>query len=165
MPCSPLTRNLRDGQIVISDGAGTPSTLTALLTNGDLEWSEPRDTKEIKDRGILSHTRPGDQQTCPLSVSTMWTQLIGKSVSAATANVLYDLVNNLAGTYTSTGCTGEQFTLSWAFTVTDPAATRSELITFGKVYKTNLSCKEGDQTNTLSFSGTHFGAAPVVSRV
>ena len=63
MATNPLTRNLRDGQLVISDGAGSPTSLTLTLDNGDLEWTEPEEEVEIKDRGVLDHVRPGDQQS------------------------------------------------------------------------------------------------------
>jgi len=42
MSVSQLTRNLRDGELVIKDGAGTPKTLTVIL---DQETSPGRSAK------------------------------------------------------------------------------------------------------------------------
>ena len=76
-----ITRNLRDAELVIKDGAGSPASLTVILDEGDLSWTETDDTKQIKDRGVLHHTRPGDQMACELSFTAKWTQLINDSES------------------------------------------------------------------------------------
>ena len=70
MAVSNLTRNLRDGELVIKDGSfGTPKSLTVLLDEGDLRWVVRSRTIEVKDRGSISagHTRKGDDESVALS--------------------------------------------------------------------------------------------------
>ena len=163
-----LVRNLRDGQLVISDGTGTPLTLTLALDNGDLSWSSPESDVQIKDRGNLDHVRDGDQEAIELSFSSMWTNLVNASeagASAGSANVLYEMIENEGSTYTSVAQAGEKYQLKYAFTVTDPAAgANTELIEFNSVYKQNLECSEGDDANTLSFSGISYETAPTITQ-
>jgi len=167
MAVGTLTRNLRDGQISIGDGAG--KTLILTLDNGDLSWEVPEeDTIEIKDRGILDHLRPGDQLAGSLSYSAKWTFLIGESVTGSSdPTALYEIINNNESFYTSTSGTGEKFTLQHAFVVSDPAAgvSTDEQITFGKVYKTNCSVAEGDDANTISFDGVNFETKPKILQI
>lgn len=161
---SNLTRNLRDGELVLKDGTGTPKTLTVLLDEGDLSWTETLDTKEISDRGALDHTRPGNEVSCQMDFSTKWTQLIQKSVSSSLDYVVYEFIDNIGGGLASTSGTGQQFTLKYEFTVDDPAGVRGELITFAKVYKDTLTLGEGDEYNTIRFSGRDFETKPTITR-
>lgn len=167
MAVGTLTRNLRDGQISIGDGSG--KTLTLTLDNGDLSWEVPEeDTIEIKDRGVLDHTRPGDQLSGSLSYSAKWVALIGESVtSSADPTQFYEIINNNESFYTTTSGTGQKFTLQHAFVVTDPGAgaTTDEQITFDKVYKTNCSVAEGDDANTVSFDGVNFETKPKIQQI
>lgn len=161
---SALTRNLRDGALVLKDGTGTPKTLTLLLDEGDLSWTETLDTKEISDRGVLDHTRPGSQVSCQMDFSLKWTQLISKTVSTALDYVAYEFLNNIGGGLTTTSGTGQQFTLKHEFTVSDPAGVRGELITFAKVFLNTMTMGEGDEYNTIRFSGRDFETKPVITR-
>lgn len=163
---SNLTRNLRDGELVLKDGGGTPKTITLVLDEGDLSWTETSDTKEILDRGRISggHTRPGNDVSCQMDFSTKWTQLIQKTVSSSLDYVVYEFINNIGGGLTSTSGTGQEFTLKYEFTVDDPEGLRGELITFAKVFKNTLSLGEGDEYNTIRFSGRDFETKPTITR-
>ena len=85
MAISNVTRNLRDGELVIRDGSETPLTLTVILDEGDLTWTQRQRTIEIKDRGSIAqgHTRKGDEESISISFSARWTQLLGKAANAA----------------------------------------------------------------------------------
>lgn len=165
MAVSTLTRNLRDGQLVVRDGAGTPKTFTLTLDEGDLNWTETTETREIMDRGALDHTRPGNEVACDLNFSTKWNQLISFTGNSSDGNVLYEMVNNLGSNYTSTSGTGQQFTLEYVFTVTSPTGSGGETVTFAKVFKTTMDMSEGDEYNTVSFSGRDFEVRPTIARV
>ena len=55
MAVTNIVRNLRDGELVIKDGTTpTPQSLTVLLDEGDLTWTERAHTIEIKDRGAIA---------------------------------------------------------------------------------------------------------------
>jgi hypothetical protein len=162
-----LTRNMRDGEMTLKDGSGTPKTLVLILDEGDLSWEQPNNTIEVKDRGSISdgHTRPGDEESGSLSYSVKMRELLGKSLSAGESYAFYEFINNQGDILTSTSQTGEQFTLIHEFKVTDPKGTKTEKITFGKVYSEGNTISEGNDYNTISFRGRNFEPAPTIARV
>ena len=169
MAVSNLTRNLRDGELLIKDGTpGTPQTLTVLLDEGDLRWVVRSNTIEVKDRGSIAagHTRRGDDESVSLTFTVKWTQLLGKGANPADPLQLYEMLMFTSGAgVASTSSTGEQETLTMEFTVVDPAGVAGERITFSKVYRESLTMSEGDDANLIAFSGRAFEAAPLVERV
>lgn len=169
MAVTNLTRNLRDGELVIKDGSsGTPKSLTLLLDEGDLTWTERSHTIEVKDRGSvrLGHTRKGNEESVTLSFSAKWTQLIGKAANSADPLQLYEFLNFVSELgLTSTSAGGQQDTLRLEFTVYDPAGVANEKIIFSKVYRETLTMSEGNEFNQISFSGRDFEVAPTVDRV
>jgi hypothetical protein len=91
---------------------------------------------------------------------------LGKFATDADPLQLYEFINFLSGlSIASTSQSGEQQTLKYQFTVTDPAGVASEKITFAKVYKETLVLAEGDDANTIAFTGRDFEQRPTVSRV
>jgi len=168
MSVTNVSRNLRDGELVLKDGtSGTPQSLTVLLDEGDLSWTERSNTIEVKDRGSIAagHTRPGDDESIALSFTAKWTQLIGKYADSGDPLQLYEFLNFMSGlSVVSTSGSGEQETLQLEFTVNDPAGVAGEKIVFSKVYRETLTMNEGDEANLISFSGRDFEAAPVISR-
>lgn len=168
MPVTNLVRNLRDGELVIKDGSTPAQSLTVLLDEGDLTWSQRARTIEIKDRGSIAagHTRKGDDESISLSFTAKWTQLIGKSADAADPLQLYELLTFAAGAgVASTSGPGQQDTLRFEFTVIDPTGAASEKIVFEKVYRENLTLSEGDDANVISFTGRDFESQPTIARV
>lgn len=162
-----LVRNLRDGELMLEDGASSPLRLTILLDEGDLSWTERTRTLEIKDRGSLSsgHTRPGDEESLTLSFTARWTQLIGRTLSSSNPLQFYEFLTFTPGAgITSTSRAGEQQTLKLVFTVFDPAGGPAEKITFARVYRESLTLSEGETANTISFSGRDFETRPTITR-
>lgn len=169
MPISTLTRNLRDGELVIKDGSSpTRQSLTVLLDEGDLSWTLRQRTIEVKDRGSVAagHTRKGDEESISLSFTAKWTQLLGASANDADPLQLYEFLTFAedAGVISTSG-EGQQDTLRFEFTVTDPAGVASEKIVFSKVYRESLTMAEGEQSNTLSFTGRDFEPLPTIERI
>lgn len=168
MAVSNVTRNLRDGELVIRDGSSPAKSLTVILDEGDLSWTVRNRTIEVKDRGSIAagHTRKGDEESVQISFSARWTQLIGKSANSADPLQLYELLMFELGLgLASTSPAGQQQTLTFEFTVVDPAGQASEKIVFARVYRENLSLSERDEANVIAFSGRDFEVAPAVSRV
>lgn len=163
-----MTRNLRDGELVIKDGSNPPLALTVVLDEGDLSWTSKQQTIEVKDRGSISagHTRPGEEESTELSFTAKWTQLIGRSHNATDPLALYETLMFQQGTgLQSTSQPGEQNTLTLEFTVTDPAGLANEKIVFSKVYRESLTMSEGEKANLIAFSGKSFSTAPTVTRI
>ncbi|WP_437206446.1 hypothetical protein [Planctomicrobium sp. SH664] len=168
MAVSNITRNLRDGELKIKDGAESPATLTVLLDEGDLSWTQRTQTIEVKDRGSISagHTRKGDEESVSLTFTAKWTQLVGKANSSGDPLQLYEMLTFQSGAgVVSTSSAGEQQTLTLEFTVIDPAGVASEKVTFAKVYRESLTLSEGDDANLIAFTGKAFQIAPTISRI
>ena len=168
MAVTNIVRNLRDGELVIKDGTGTPQALTLLLDEGDLTWTERANTIEVKDRGSISagHTRAGDDESIAISFSAKWAQLLGKAASGGDPLQLYEMLMFVEdANVASTSPAGQQKTLKFEFTVTDPAGVATEKITFAKVYRESLTMSEGDEYNLIAFTGRDFETAPAVVRV
>ncbi|MCA9053861.1 MAG: hypothetical protein KDA75_08490 [Planctomycetaceae bacterium] len=168
MPASQLTRNLRDGELVLLDGSDPPKSLTLVLDEGDLSWTQRQRTIEVKDRGSISagHTRRGDDESVSLSFSAKWTQLLGRSISAADPLALYEMLMFSDGAgIASTSRPGEQDTLTLQFTVVDPAGLATERITFERVYRESLTMSEGNDSNVIAFSGRAFQTTPTAQRL
>ncbi|SFH68466.1 hypothetical protein [Planctomicrobium piriforme] len=164
MAVSQLVRNLRDGELLIKDGGS--KELTVLLDQGDLSWTQRQQTIEVKDRGSIAagHLRKGDEEAVAISFSARWTQLIGDG--AEDPLQLYELLTFRSGAgVTSTSTAGQQETLTFEFTVVDPAGAASEKIVFSKVYRESLTMSEGDEANVIAFTGKAFQTAPTVSRL
>lgn len=167
MAVSNITRNLRDGELVIKD-SGLAGSLTVLLDEGDLTWTQRQNTIEVKDRGsiVQGHTRRGDEESVTLSFTAKWTQLLGTAIDAADPLQLYEMLmfheNANVG---STSGPGEQQTLTFEFSILDPAGVASEKITFAKVYRESLTMSEGNDTNLIAFTGRAFQTSPTVTRL
>ena len=167
MAVSNITRNLRDGELKIKDGSSTPQSLTVLLDEGDLTWTQRQNTIEVKDRGSISagHTRKGDDESVSVSFTAKLTQLLGTAADSADPLQLYETLMFEPGAgIISTSDAGEQETLTLEFTVLDPAGNASEIILFEKVYRESLTMSEGDDTNLIAFTGKAFQTAPTVAR-
>jgi hypothetical protein len=168
MPTTPLVRNLRDGELVIRDGTSpAPQSLTVLLDEGDLSWTERTRTIEIKDRGSIAagHLRKGDDESVALSFTAKWTQLLGQAVEPTDPLALYEFLTfQPAAEVASTSPPGQQETLELEFTIRDPAGGPGEVVTFHKVYRETLTLAEGNEANTITFTGRSFETAPTVTR-
>lgn len=168
MAVTNVTRNLRDGELVIKDASSPAKSMLVLLDEGDLSWTVRQRTVEIKDRGSIAygHTRRGDEESVQVSFSAKWTQLVGKSAAGGDPYQLYEMLMFLPALgLVSTSGVGEQETLRLEFTVYDPAGVAGERVVFSKVYRETLTMSERDDYNVISFTGRDFEVAPVVSRV
>lgn len=160
------TKNLRDGQLVVKDGHGTPKTLTVLFVQGDLTWTESKDNKIVFNRGSIHHARNGNDVPMTMSFSAGWVQLIGKNVSAGESTQLYEMLTDYGTSiYTTTGGTCEPYQLTFEFTVTDSCGDKDEKISFLKMMTDSVTCSEGDEMNRISYSGTSLNTKPTIVRV
>ena len=157
---SHLTRNLRDGELTIRDGAD--ASLTVVLDDGDLSWTETLNTIEVLDRGSIAagHTRPGPEASVELSFTAKWTVLAGGSGDPMG---LYETLSFARDGLVSTSAAGEQQTLTLEFRVADPAGGGAETVTFEKVYRQSLTMSEGEDANRIAFAGRAFTPRPAVS--
>ena len=156
------TRNLRDGQIQVRDGAGSPVTITLTIEKGDLKWTRKQSPIQVSDRGALDHVRPGDQFPIALSFSMSVNRVHALSGSATLYNAFTK--TGPASTWTTVGQAYEVFMVKVIFTVLDPTGSSdNEVITFNRVFHEELAYEEGEQTNMVSFSGIDHETAPTIT--
>lgn len=160
-------KNLRDGQLVVKDGAGSPVSLTVLFAAGDLSWTVGYDNKIVMNRGAMHHARRGNDVPLKMSFSAAWVQLWGKNASAGESAQLYEMLNDEGtSTFASTGSGCEPHQLTFEFTVSDECDGKDEKVTFSRMMTDSVQCSEGDEQNTISYSGTSATQRkPTIARV
>ena len=167
MAVNNCNRTLRDGSLTINDGSETPKSMTLSLDQGDLSWTETKTVVKTLNRGKIAGgcIRPGNEENVTLSFTTAWTQLLGYTEDAQDPSFLYEMLNNIGDTYTSTFANDCLYTLEFVFTVSPCGGVGAEVITFAYVYHTSLTMAEGDDSNTISFDGEDWELRPTVERV
>lgn len=75
----PVTLDLKEGTIYFLDGATTPATLEVHLDDGNLQYTRRRNIEYKKDRGLLDHTREGDQEPMDVSLECRFNALKSQS--------------------------------------------------------------------------------------
>jgi len=158
-----VTKNLRDGTLVLSD-SGAANSITLACEEGDLRFAESNAVINVLDRGDLSHMRQGDEVPVTLSWTLKFIELISSDTGIPTA---YEAIKNIqaASGWTSTNTDGgDVFTLDMVFTISTPTATeKDEIITFANAHGA-MEFAEGDEYNTLAFTGEAFIVAPEVAK-
>lgn len=163
MAYTAVSRSMRDGAIVIKDGADAPNVCSIACDDGDLNWTERFEKVTTRCRGAIGSRRPGDEQECQLQFSIHWMNLINASAGEGSAAYMpYEFIKFLPEEMESTS--EGLNTLNYEFTVLDPEGTASELIVFEDVFCTQLTCQEGDP-NTISFQGESSQTAPTITQI
>lgn len=119
MAISSVVKNFRDGTIVLSDGTGTPLTVTIQFENGDLSISGTNQgnyehTKYL-DRGELGSIRKTTRMFPTGSFTCQMTDL-----SDATDRLIWDMVNKtgaFASAVSTLGANADLYTLKIVLTV------------------------------------------------
>lgn len=163
-----VPRTLREGQLTINDGTTpTPQSVVVTLDEGDLSWTNNNETKMILDRGEYAGTRRGNFVPVNISFSAKWAELLGLTLYTPTDPTLYEIINNEGDMFESVeddNC-GQAFMLEFVFLVTDPCTDNTgtdQQITFAKCCMETFECAEGDEYNTLSYSGTDYERKPTI---
>lgn len=160
MPSSTFIKNNIDGSLVISDGTGTPLTLTVPFEQGNFTVSglkfKLRDTVAYQTRGVLSTVRHTVRNFPSGSFSAMMS-----SFTSASANSLSDIVlkNGFYASAISTlGASADVYTLKLAFTVegTNFGDSADHSFSLGDC-ECNLDFAEGDP-NLFTISFVCYGA-------
>lgn len=119
MAISSVVKNFRDGTIVLSDGTGTPLTVTIQFENGDLSMSGANagqvDHTKYLDRGELGSVRRTSRTFVTGSFSCQMTDL-----SDSTDRLIWDMVNktgSFASAVSTLGANADLYTLKIVLTV------------------------------------------------
>jgi len=119
MAISSVVKNFRDGTIVLSDGTGTPLTVTVQFENGDLSLSGTNQgnyehTKYL-DRGELGSIRKTNRMFPTGSFTCQMTDL-----SDATDRLIWDIVNktnSFSAAVSTLGTDADLYTLKIVLTI------------------------------------------------
>jgi hypothetical protein len=160
------TRNIQDGILTIKDGAGTPASVVVTLEDSGLRWTEQSPVKEIDDREVLSHMRPGKQQSVRLRLSLKFVEFIKQT--GGSDPTFYEAVMRMgaAAAWTSTNDdNGDVYTTTWEFLIVSPDPTEDdELITFAKVAVVSRDFQEGSDYNTLEAEAIDYETKPAIAK-
>lgn len=155
MAISTVVKNFRDGTIVVSDGTGTPLTVTVQFENGDLSLSGTNQgnyehTKYL-DRGELGSIRKTNRMFPTGSFTCQMTDL-----SDATDRLIWDIVNK-TGAFTAAvstlGANADLYTLKVVLTVegTNFGDSADHVLTMNDC-RCSIDFAEGDPSNfTINF--------------
>lgn len=159
-----MTRNLRDGVLVINDGGGSPETLTIAVDEGDIRIEEVSNAVEVLDRGVLDHVREGDQEPVTVEFSLKFQEFIADTGAASPTP--YEALRKIgnASAWASTRGVGEKYCLNLIFTIASPAGAPNEVVTLADFYHTRIAFAEGADYNTLSVSGRAWITTPSVAK-
>ncbi len=157
-------RNLRDGVIVIEDGSTPANSLMIVCEEGNLNWNETSDIKQIKDRNRISHMRLGEEEPVAFSFSVHYKYSVASAAEPLSPYEVFHHQDGAAAWVTTNIC-GDVHTVDIKFTMPDPcAAGESETIIFRRVPLPNVSFEEGDESNEISFEGIAYVTAPRIYR-
>lgn len=155
MAISTVVKNFRDGTIVVSDGTGTPLTVTVQFENGDLSLSGTNQgnfehTKYL-DRGELGSVRKTNRMFPTGSFTCQMTDL-----SDATDRLIWDIVNktgSFASAVSTLGANADLYTLKIVLTVegTQFGDSADHVLTMNDT-RCSIDFAEGDPSNfTINF--------------
>lgn len=163
----PLHRKMSDGQIIIQDGGA--NTLTLDTDQGDLSLKWGSEANVRSHRGALSHFRDGVETPVEVSFSVVVSKISADDTSGGGSDT--DPTpeealtgNGLASGWTSTGQTGEPYQSKLVFKIANPDTSgRREVITINKLRCNSCEFSEGEDEDTLSFSGVALITRPAFS--
>ena len=160
MAYSTVVKAKKDGKITFQDGTGSPVTLEVSYEEGNFSFEKPvRDEVVVRDRGVISTVRQGDEQ--PITGSFNF--YMREFTDAANAGSVQDFINK-TGSYASnisTGLAGYPYVEHHACDIqffvegTEFSDGADHTATFEKTVST-LSFSEGDP-DSFSLSFTCYG--------
>ena len=157
-----VTKNLRDGTIRILDGSTPPKVCEVVCDDGNLKFTiTGPQAKEILDRGVLSHLRPGDEVPLDWSFGVKFRDFISQRAGTVSP---YEVLLHVgaADAWVSTNDDGGGvFTLDLEFLIATPTdGERGQAVVIRKCYNIKSEFAEAGENDTLAFSGKAFVTAP-----
>lgn len=160
------TFNLRDAVLTIGDGDSPQNTFTVVLDEGDLVLDIPqRETKDIRDRGEFDHLRKGSPRPMGVSFSAKFS-----GFNSSGGDTLYDVLTGNGTSWVYSAITGAGYDLAdggdvdliqLQFVITKDSTAETVLIP--NIPLPEISFREGDDVNSLSFNGTSYQELPIIT--
>lgn len=165
MATPPVTKNLRDAEIVLFDGATPPEEILLCCEDGDLKFVVEEKAVNVFDRGAYSHSRLGDETLVKGSFSVQFREFLLQSTNPITPWEAFKLVGGAAAWTTTNDDGGDVPTIGLRFTIRSPSTSEEdERVTFAKVHADTIDFAEGDP-NKLTVNFTDFETEPTIEKV
>ena len=162
---APVTKNLRDGELMLRDGDDPVNSQLLALDEGNLQFNVPDPKEQILDRGTLSHLREGDEQPVTGSFAVKFTELYNQGSNDITPYEAFKQLNGAADWVSTNSDGGGVYTIEMRFTVRSPTSGESdERITFAKTYAKSIDFQENNPS-MLTVNFVDFETAPTVLKV
>lgn len=122
-------RSIRDGELKIKDGTGSPLELTVRIGEGNFTWNERRNVDYTRDRGIIAEVRLGDDEAIEVSFDFIW-EWISDITGTAT---IVEALKGTANSWISAGDVCEPYAVDLELHIlADECGSIDELITFNE---------------------------------
>lgn len=146
-------RNLKDGRIILIDGAGNTLTIVGEDESG-FSWDEPDNVEPIHDRTALSQWRPGMEEPVTFSATINFKYLVAQGGEVPSAYEFMCFIGAASGfTSTNLTCTDVD-TLTVRFETVAPCdGGYGERVEFTQVPKPAFSFSEEVPVSKLSIEG------------
>jgi len=155
------TRNIRDGELIVTDG--NAQTVTLDLEDSGLSWEETRAVINVLDRGDLSHMRQGDEVPVTGSIGLKFQQFYGNA-STPSLREIFTRTGNATAWSSTNADGGDVYTVSLVFNIYDVDSSVLETITFNYVCLNGaMSFAEGDEYDTFTAAFQDHEVAPTVA--
>ena len=143
---NPCARNLRDAQLFIIDGTGTPNVLQIPIMDGNLAWTFHNPTVTVLNRGKLYNRRTGNDKEVDASFEFTFSQYAYASGGSGTPSVRDALTQKGgASAWVSTDISCDVYATNLVFEIADPTnPTMSEQIVLPYFCVDSIAFKEGD---------------------
>lgn len=151
-------RTIRDGTIVVKDGASLTATATC---DGELSWKESHPLVEITDRGQVDHLRPGTETGMDVSFNIKVQHIYYAATTCSIYNILTK--TGTAASATSTNSASDVYTVDVEVTITDPAGGSSEVVTFEDCAVTSIDFSEAEDGDRIVFTLKSMNTQPSFS--
>lgn len=79
--------DLKNAEITIKDGTGTPNSVTIKVGEGNLSWTEKKNRTYKLDRGELDDVVDGDEAPLDLKFDFVWEYLKSRTKTGATPTI------------------------------------------------------------------------------
>ena len=155
------TRNIRDGELIITDG--NAQTVTLDLEDSGLSWEESRAVINVLDRGVLSHMRLGDEAPATGNIGLKFQQFFGNATTPS-LHEIFTRTGNATGWSSTNTDLGDVYTVKMVFKIYAVDNTVLETVTFNFACLNGaMSFAEGDEFDTFTAAFQDHEVMPTVA--
>ena len=162
-----VTKNLRDGQITISDGDTPANSVAIAVDDGNLKFIiQQRPAIAVQDRGEHSHLRQGSAQVLDGSFSVKFKEFLSQGANGVSPYEALLMVGAAAAWETTNADGGDVETLDLIFDIVSPTSgEQDERVTIADIFDRKVEFSEGDDANVLACSFKYYDSNITIAKV